>query len=335
MKGFCVLLIGSLIALPLAAIAAGNESEYENWEYLFNGKSLEGWVQRGGKAVYKVEEGSIVGDTTPNTPNSFLCTERTFGDFILEIDFKVDPSLNSGVQIRSESIPEYKNGQVHGYQVEIDPSSRAWTGGVYDEGRRGWLQNLEGKEAARKAFKQGEWNHFRIEAMGFNIRTWVNGIPAADLVDSMTPRGFVALQVHSTGSEKPLQVRWRNIRIIDLEKDGNDPFKGDWEGTLGTDAVPITAHVIALGGDDYRADLLRKSDAPSAPLDVMDGKFLDGKVTFSGQDFWGEIKGGYFRGAKKGDVSETVEMRRVVRRSPTVGDASSEGTAGMIDLAGK
>jgi hypothetical protein len=318
MKVFRTLLAGSVIALSLPSVGFAGESEYENWEYLFDGKSLAGWVQRGGKAVYRVEDGSIAGNTVPNTPNSFLCTERAFGDFLLEIDFKVDPNLNSGVQIRSNSIPEYKNGQVHGYQVEIDPSSRAWTGGIYDEGRRGWLQNLEGKEPARKAFKQGEWNHFRIEAGGGNIRTWLNGVPAADLLDSMTPRGFIALQVHATKSEKPIEVRWRNIRILDLEKKGNDLYAGDWEGTQGDDTRPIVAQVIALGEKNYRANLLNKFDTESAPLDVMEGKSMDGKVTFSGMEFSGEIKGGCFAGAKKGDVSQTFEMRRIIRRSPSL-----------------
>jgi hypothetical protein len=190
--------------------------EKEQWQELFDGKTLTGWVQRGGKALYTVEDGAIVGTAVPNTPNSFLCTEKRFSNFILELDFQVDQGLNSGVQIRSNSLPEYKNGRVHGYQVEIDPSPRAWTGGIYDEGRRGWLNDLKNNEAARKAFKQGEWNHFRVEAIGDSIKTWLNGVPAADLKDSMTPTGFIGLQVHGTKSEKPLKVRWRNIRIQEI-----------------------------------------------------------------------------------------------------------------------
>jgi hypothetical protein len=110
-------------------------------------------------------------------------------------------------------------GRVHGYQVEIDPSHRAYSGGIYDEARRGWLNDLKDNEAARRAFKSGQWNHFRIEAVGDSIRTWINGVAAADLVDSMTKTGFIALQVHSTESKEPLHVRWRNIRIIDLSRD--------------------------------------------------------------------------------------------------------------------
>jgi hypothetical protein len=186
---------------------------------LLDGKTLAGWKQLGGKAKYTVEDGAIVGTSVPNTSNSFLCTEKHYSDFILELEFKVDPGLNSGVQVRSNSLKEYRNGQVHGYQVEIDPSPRAYSGGIYDEGRRGWLQDLKNNEAARKAFKQNEWNKFRIECLRDSIKTWLNGVPAADLKDSMTKSGFIGLQVHGVGKkEEPLHVRWRNIRLKDLSK---------------------------------------------------------------------------------------------------------------------
>ncbi|MBT3374218.1 MAG: DUF1080 domain-containing protein [Lentisphaerae bacterium] len=186
------------------------------WRKLFNGTSLDGWVQRGGTAKYAVQDGAIVGLSVKGTPNSFLCTDRDYANFILEYEFKVHPTLNSGVQIRSNSLKEYRNGRVHGYQVEIDPGKRAWSGGIYDEGRRGWLYDLKNNEAARKAFKQGEWNHVRVEAIGSSIRTWQNGVSAADLTDDMTPTGFIALQVHATGSTTPLDVSWRGLRILDL-----------------------------------------------------------------------------------------------------------------------
>lgn len=180
---------------------------------LFDGQSLNGWVQRGGSAKYHVEGNTIVGTTVPNTPNSFLCTKETFADFELELEFRIDEGLNSGVQIRSHSLPDYKEGRVHGYQVEIDPSERAWTGGIYDEGRRGWLYDLKDNTAAQQAFKHGEWNHLRIVAKGESIKTWLNGVPAADLIDGQTRSGFIALQVHSTQSSTPLHVRWRRIQI--------------------------------------------------------------------------------------------------------------------------
>jgi hypothetical protein len=216
-------------AFILALAAAAAAQAEDGFVPLFNGKDLSGWVRRGGQAKYRVEDGAIVGTSVPNTPNSFLCTEKEYGDFILELEFKVDPGLNSGVQIRSQCFDEPREvaiggktfkisaGRVHGYQVEIDPSPRAFSGGIYDEGRRGWLADLKNNEAARKAFKPGEWNAFRIECRGDSIRTFINGVPAADLKDDVTPRGFIALQVHGVGKRtEPLEVRWRNIRIKEL-----------------------------------------------------------------------------------------------------------------------
>ena len=224
------ILAGLLLLVVLVASAAGGD---EGARPLFDGNTLDGWQQHGGKAKYHVEDGQIVGTAVPNTPNSFLCTTKDYGDFVLELDFKVDPELNSGVQIRSqvfdkptEIVVDSENtrrlpaDRVHGYQVEIDPSSRSWSAGVYDEGRRGWLNTLEDNEPARKAFKQGEWNHFRIVCDGDSIKTWINGVPAADLHDGMTPKGLIALQVHGIGDNADRvgnQVRWRNITIEELK----------------------------------------------------------------------------------------------------------------------
>lgn len=214
---------------------------------LFNGKDLAGWVQRGGKATYRIEGNEIVGRSVRETPNSFLCTARTYGDFILEYEFKVDPKLNSGVQIRSECFDEPKEvvwegktikipaGRVHGYQIEIDPDvprKRMWSAGIYDEGRRGWLYPAGGLESAQakafsaqgqRIFKAGDWNHVRVEARGESIKTWLNGTPCADIRDGLTPRGFIALQVHSINkdaSKEGTQVRWRNLKITELPAGG-------------------------------------------------------------------------------------------------------------------
>ncbi|MDB4459000.1 DUF1080 domain-containing protein [bacterium] len=199
-----------LASTTLISIAA-------DWQPLVQNGSKDGWIQRGGKATYEIKGGTVIGRTAPNTPNSFLCTERHYANFILELDYKVDPKMNSGVQIRSHSLKEYRNGQVHGYQVEIDPSDRAWSGGIYDEGRRGWLNNLKENKPAQQAFKQNEWNHYRIEANGPRIRTWINGVPAADLDDAVTPSGFIALQVHGIGKRTDeMEIQWKNIKIKDL-----------------------------------------------------------------------------------------------------------------------
>ena len=187
----------------------------DGWKMLFNGKDFSGFKQLNGEATYTVEDGAMVGTTKMNTPNSFMATEKTYGDFILEVDLLVDPSMNSGIQIRSLSKPEYNNGRVHGYQVEIDPAERAWSGGIYDEARRGWLYPLDLNQKGRTAFRNNEWNHYRIEAIGNSIRTWINGIPCADLVDDMTAEGFIAFQVHAIGNESQAgkQIKWKNIKI--------------------------------------------------------------------------------------------------------------------------
>lgn len=229
------------VLLVLGLFLMGGTSSVQaegEWVSLFNGKDLEGWTQRGGTATYTVEGEEIVGTSVPNTGNSFLATNRDYENFILELDVKVDPLLNSGIQIRSKQFDTEKvwtgtgkdgkpitakvaANRVHGYQVEIDPSSRAWSGGIYDEGRRGWLYKLEGDDhaAARAAFKPKEWNHYRIEANGPNIRTWINGVPVANLTDDMTSTGFIALQVHGIGKDENKvgkQIRWKNIRIQEL-----------------------------------------------------------------------------------------------------------------------
>ena len=206
-------LLIALLAFPFLASAA----EPGPWVDLFNGKNLDGWTQRGGVATYEVIDGAIVGTTVPKTPNSFLCTEKEFGNFILEVEYKVDPTLNCGIQFRSLSTPDYKDGRVHGFQAEIDPSDRGWSAGIYDEGRNGWLDDHTDNPAARYAFKQNDWNHYRIEAIGNRLVTFINGVRAADLTDETTAKGFIALQVHGIGNrEEKLQVLYRNIRIQDL-----------------------------------------------------------------------------------------------------------------------
>lgn len=219
MKTSLLKLIPLLLAIP--AFAAE-----ESFVSLFNGKDLSGWEQHSGKAEYRVEDGAIIGKTVSNTGNSFLCTKESFGDFILEFEFKVAPGMNSGVQFRSEffdkdteitvdgKAKKIPADRVHGYQYEIDPSPRSYTAGVYDEARRGWLFDLKDNEAARKAFKQGDWNAARIECKGAHIQTFINGVKAADFSDSMTPKGIIGLQVHGIGKKEPgEEVRWRKIRI--------------------------------------------------------------------------------------------------------------------------
>lgn len=196
--------------------SCSNAGNYIPWEYLQKENSLEGWHIKGGNARYRVEEGVIIGTTKKETPNTFLTSDAVYTDFILELDYKVDSTMNSGIQIRSNSFPYYRNERVHGYQIEIDPSDRAWSAGIYDEQRRGWLNPLADNPEAQKAFNQNEWNHYRIEAIGDTIKTWINTIPAAHLIDDKTSSGFIGLQVHSIeGDQKEgTEIMWKNIKII-------------------------------------------------------------------------------------------------------------------------
>lgn len=211
-----------LLTLPAKA-------QKDGWQELFNGKDLSNFKQLNGEAEYRMEDGAIVGISKLGTPNSFLATKKTYGDFILELDVKVDPRLNSGIQIRSLSKPDYRDGRVHGYQVEIDPSNRKWAGGLYDEARRGWLYPLTRNPKGQEAFRNGAWNKYRIEAIGNSIRTWINGVQCANLVDDMTAEGFIALQVHSINNkdQEGTTVAWRNIRIktdnLEAERWPSDP----------------------------------------------------------------------------------------------------------------
>ncbi len=212
------------IILMLTMIVGCEQKPKDNapWVSIFDGETLKGWTVKGGNAEYAVNDEAIVGITKHDTPNTFLTSDKMYGDFILELDYLVDSTMNSGIQIRSNSIPDYYNGRVHGYQIEIDPSERAWSAGIYEEGRRGWLNPLSKNSAAQKAFKQNEWNHYRIEAIGDTIKTWINNVPAAYVIDDATASGFIGLQVHSIGEkqEAGTEIRWKNIRILteDLKK---------------------------------------------------------------------------------------------------------------------
>lgn len=203
-----------ILILAILGMISIDSSAQTNWRTLFNGKNLKGWTKINGNAEYVVKDGVIIGTTKFDTPNTFLAYNEEFSDFILEFDFKVDDALNSGVQFRSASVESYRDGRVHGYQFEIDPSPRAWSAGIYDEARDGWLYTIE-DQASKAAFRNGEWNHARVEAVGNRIRTWLNGVPCANLLDERAAKGFIALQVHAIYRDEQLgkHVCWRNIRI--------------------------------------------------------------------------------------------------------------------------
>ena len=208
----------ALAALSTPAIAEHHEKD---WKDLFNGKDLSGWTKLNGSHTYKVDDGTIVGTTAKNSPNSFLCTEQHYGDFELTFEVKVDDRLNSGVQIRSTTKDGKPNGRVNGPQVEIEASGKkgAESGYLYGEASGGWMTPKD-QLKPHKHFKDGEWNQYRVLAKGANIKVWINGEMISDLTDEEKfkshPKGFIGLQVHGVGKSGPFQVAWKNIKIREL-----------------------------------------------------------------------------------------------------------------------
>jgi hypothetical protein len=206
------------LTIALFLVSSVLFAQKEGWTPLFDGKTLNGWKELAGTAQYTVENGAIVGTGVAGSGNSFLVTEKEYSDFVLEMDVKIDDtSSNSGIQLRSHFDPGGHEGKglVFGDQYEIDPSSRRWSGGIYDEGRRGWLYPVSLNHSVQSAFKVRQWNHIRVECIGSVIRTWVDGLATAFVVDTLDKQGFIGLQVHAiSGPEKAgKKVYFKNIRI--------------------------------------------------------------------------------------------------------------------------
>ena len=232
MKKQVTLFTGLLLILPLFFSCV--RAQEKGWVTLFDGETLDGWSVHSGFASYHVDDGCIVGTTKKGSPNTFLCTDNEYGDFILEFEVLLESSrLNSGVQFRSKIAPEermfwFRNAQgeyspvripkdrVYGYQVEIAEGGGA--GGVYDEARRAMMPWWpEAGSEKSKVFKPGAWNQYRVECTGDSIKTVVNGMVINQFRDGLTERGIIGLQVHDVGDDAtPYTVRWRNIRIKPL-----------------------------------------------------------------------------------------------------------------------
>lgn len=219
----------ALALTVISCLGTSANGEDGKWVSLFDGKTTDGWKREGGFATYEAKDGTIVGTTADGSKNTFLC-KGPFSDFVLELEVLCDVELNSGIQIRShvyekdtpqESKPDRirEKGEVYGYQCEIAAPETGSSGNFWDEGRRTkWLDDFSEKSEAKKAFKGGEWNRYRIVAQGDRIQSWVNGVPCADFRDDRDASGFIGLQVH--GIKKgagPFQVRWRNIKIRELK----------------------------------------------------------------------------------------------------------------------
>jgi hypothetical protein len=237
--------IPAVISVLLFTLSCKNKpASEEGWTDLFDGKTLNGWrvlnqdwTNPDSKPDFYVEDNMIVCNTTMKNEGGYLVTDKSFANFILEFDVKIDTSLNSGLQCRSrmwekdtttiyvagdangtKHETKWQKGYVWGYQIEVDPSKRAWSGGLYEPGNRGWIVTLAGNETARQAFKPMDWNHYRILMNGTKIQTWINGVPAVDTNDDFSASGFLGLQFHGAYYEwqKDKKSMWKNIRIKEL-----------------------------------------------------------------------------------------------------------------------
>ncbi len=270
------------ISVSNAGFAAGGD-----WQDLFDGKTLNGWVVRSGRATYEVENGQIVGTTATEGANTFLCTTRDYANFELLLEVKCDPGLNSGIQVRSHALkkdtPQTSNPKrirpadtVYGYQVEISANGNA--GRIWDEARHTKWHDPEPSDEAKKAYKPGQWNKYRIVAQGDRIRTWINVTAVADIHDSEDASGFIGLQVHRIKPEAgPYQVRWRNIRIRELptESAANVKIFSGEPRLLITHGYSTSAHWWAflqhkidryMGGPDKRVVEVRLVNKGGTPI---------------------------------------------------------------------
>jgi hypothetical protein len=217
----------SLVALGCASPPDVPDTPEAEFIPLFNGENLDGWEVVGGDAAFSVEGGDIVGVCKNTKQNTFLRTTKTYRDFEFRCQFKWDTPGNSGIQYRSHRYPDSdpdNPGRVYGYQFELDSSPRAWSGGLYEEGRRRWIVDLgspddeEDDNAERRAAVDLDgWNEIVIECKGNRIRTWLNGVSIVDHIDEDGEypllEGFFALQVHAGGTGR---FRWRDPRIKEL-----------------------------------------------------------------------------------------------------------------------
>ncbi len=259
---------------------------------LLEDTSLNHMIQRGGNAEFKLENGILTGYSKSGTPNTFLCTKALYKDFILDFQVSIDPRLNSGVQIRSDSVSVKGRETVAGLQVEIDPSARAWSGGIYEENRRGWIHSLAHNEKARSAFKNDEWNAYHIEAIGNSIRVWINGVNTANLLDTASYAGFIGFQVHDIGKEDlaGTQVQWKNIRLVTRNFD---------------------AHRMPIADSDPEINLLHNV---LSEREVQEGWKLAGEQ-FTGRE---KLKNKVMLGEVEGDFELKLEYKVNKREAATI-----------------
>jgi len=330
----------AFVALLTVGIGASQEEEQEpGWVALFDGESLAGWTQRNGTAAYTIEDGAIVGTTQEGSPNSFLCTNRDYSDFELKFEVKVHDRLNSGVQIRSQTRGGPK-GRVNGPQVEIESSGAggAQSGYLYAEAAGGWMTPNDVR-ASHKHFKDGEWNAYRVLAVGANIKVWINGTQISDLTHEgmygSHPRGFIGLQVHSIGKGAgPFDVRWRGIKLREIREKAagwtklyNDKDLAGWNTTGNwipqeNGELLIQPRPGEKGWQRYDAYLWSKRTYTDFILDV--------EYTYPA----GGNSGVYFRVADPADPVDTGIEAQIIDSSKKKGELSHHDHGGIISTVG-
>lgn len=194
-----------------------SEEPATEWTSLFDGTTTDGWRNPydWGEARVESEEIRLQADE-----KFFLVTEDTYRDFVFEGDVRLpDRESNSGFMFRAQ----VDTNRVYGYQAEVDPTDRAWSGGLYDEGRRGWLHPAEGDSVAGVTFREEHgdafnptgWNDYRIRAHGDSLKIWVNGERTTSIRDTVDGEGVIGLQHHG---EDGKVYRFRDLRIREIGK---------------------------------------------------------------------------------------------------------------------
>jgi len=174
---------------------------------LFNGKDLTGWTIHGTEKWY-VEKGQLVCESGPDKQYGYLSTNKSYKNFVLNLEFKQESNGNSGVFFRSS----IEGTKISGWQCEVAPKDH-FTGGIYESYGRGWL--IKPNPLHERFLKTGKWNKLKLQVNGDEVTTWLNGHMMVQFTDEKIGKGngFIALQIHDGGG---IKVRWRKIRIEEL-----------------------------------------------------------------------------------------------------------------------
>jgi len=190
-------------------VLSGTKLDYND---LFNGTDLSGWIVYGTEKWYVVD-GLLVCESGPDAKYGYLGTENYYDNFILDLEFKQESNGNSGVFFRST----IDGIIIKGWQVEVAPAGHPLdkTGGIYESYGRGWLIKPDSKYDS--VVKDNEWNKMRIKVFNDQVTTWVNGTQMINLKDSIISKGKggIALQIHDGGG---IKVKWKNIKIHEFKK---------------------------------------------------------------------------------------------------------------------